>query len=90
VLVHYLNDNRSVGPFPDAAAATRWLRALPNSLFDTPVELEHARGNGEVMLTALETPDAPGLVPDIDYPPEWEHEWTAPVRVIVPSPVRAG
>lgn len=77
VTVHHLSDVRSIGPFPDPAAATRWLRSLPNALFRDAAELEHARGNGDVYLSALEDPwvASAELVPRVDYPEEWERSW---------------
>lgn len=75
VLAVYLTDSRAVGPFPDPAAATAWLRAVPNSLFDSASTLEHARDNGDVWLAALEPPDAPRLCPDVAYPDVWDEGW---------------
>lgn len=76
VLVHHLNDARAIGPFPDAAAATRWLRRIPNALFGDAKALEHARGNGDVNLMTLEEPaDTSELPPCIDYPKDWKRSW---------------
>lgn len=77
VLVVYLSDSRVVGPFADAAAATAWLRAVPNRLFDTLDDLEHARANADVWLAPLEGPDD-GPATDVTYPDEWEEDWSVP------------
>jgi len=72
-----LSDSRVVGPFPTAAAATAWLRTVPNGVFPDAEDAERARCNGDVLLARLEHPDRAGAIPRpaVELGPEWEGPW---------------
>ena len=53
VIVH-LNDARVIGSFESEEAAYAWAKAVPNALFPTEEEWEHADVNGDFWATKLE------------------------------------
>jgi hypothetical protein len=53
-VVVYLNDARVIGPFGTRGAADAWARKVPNKLFDTEEQLEHADTNSDFYVTELE------------------------------------
>lgn len=63
----YRNDGRVIGPFESRTAAYVWAGTVPNSLFATRAEWEHAAGN--VDFEAMEV-EAPAL-----DRPDWRAEW---------------
>ncbi len=50
----YLNDSRVFGPFGSVIAAEHWARSVPNKLFKTMEQHDHADGNGDFWTTELE------------------------------------
>lgn len=53
-VIVFLNDARVIGPFKTEKLAAKWARTVPNSLFETEDEWEHAECNGDFWFAELE------------------------------------
>ncbi len=53
-VIVYRNDARVIGLFHSQAAAERWISAVPNILFKTTAEVEHADLNADFFIAQVE------------------------------------
>ena len=54
----YLDDSMVFGPFESEQAGYDWAKRIPNALFWTQEDWEHASGNSDFWVTKLTSPDA--------------------------------
>lgn len=53
-VIVYLNDARVIGPFNSEADAEHWAKKIPNRLFLSDAEYQHADTNADFFITKFE------------------------------------